>query len=41
MIFAQLRHPTQDRTIPAGQMQRSEAVEIWKKYQAKTDKVPY
>ncbi len=41
MISQQLRHPTQDRTIPASQIQRPEAVEIWKKYQAKTDKVPY
>jgi guanine deaminase len=41
MIFEQLRRPTQSRTIPASQMQRAEAVEIWKKYQAKPDKVPY
>lgn len=41
MIFAQLRRPTQDRTIPAAQMQRAEAVDIWKRHQAKPDKVAY
>ena len=41
MIFEQLRRPTQNRTIPATQMQRAEAVEIWEKYQAKPDKIPY
>jgi guanine deaminase len=41
MIFEQLRHPTQSRTIPATQIQRAEAVEIWKKYQMKPDRTPY
>jgi guanine deaminase len=41
MIFAQLRQPTQHRTIPATQTLRVEAVEVWKKYQAKPDKVSY
>jgi len=41
MIFEELRRPTRDRTIPAAQMQRAEAVEIWKQYQAKPDKIPY
>jgi tRNA(Arg) A34 adenosine deaminase TadA len=41
MIFAQLRHPTQNRTLPARQVLRDEAVEIWKKYKDKPDKVPY
>ncbi len=41
MIFAQLRHPTQSRTLPAQRILRAEAVEIWKKYKEKPDKVPY
>jgi tRNA(Arg) A34 adenosine deaminase TadA len=41
MIFEQLRRPTQTRTIPASQIQRAEAVEIWKEYQAKPDKIAY
>ncbi len=41
MIFEQLRRPTQLRTIPATQIQRTEAVEVWKKYQAKPDRIPY
>jgi guanine deaminase len=41
MIFAQLRHPTQNRTIPAQQILQAEAVEIWKKYKNKPDKVSY
>ncbi len=41
VIFEQLRRPTQHRTIPAIQIHRNEAVEVWKKYQAKPDKVPY
>lgn len=41
LIFAQLRRPTQDRTLPASQIMRAEAVEIWKKYKEKPDKVPY
>lgn len=41
MIFAQLRHSTQNRTLPAGQMLRREAVAVWQKYKEKPDKVPY
>jgi guanine deaminase len=41
MIFAQLRNPTQSRTIPAQQMLRAEAVEVWRKYKDKADKIPY
>jgi guanine deaminase len=41
MIFAQLRHSTLHRTIPAQQMLQTEAVEIWKKYKDKPDKVAY
>ncbi len=41
MIFVQLRNPTQKRTLPAQQILRAEAVEIWKKYKEKPDKIPY
>jgi guanine deaminase len=41
MIFAQLREPTQNRTLSAQQILRAEAVEIWKKYKEKPDKIPY
>ena len=41
MIFAQLRHPTLGRTLPARQILRYEAVEIWKKYHEKPDRVAY
>jgi guanine deaminase len=41
LIFGQLRVATQERTLPARQILRAEAVEIWKKYKEKPDKVPY
>ncbi|HEY1259426.1 MAG TPA: nucleoside deaminase [Stellaceae bacterium] len=41
MIFAQLRHPTRERTLRAAQIMRAEAVAIWKQYQNKPDKVSY
>ena len=41
MIFAQLRHPTLERSLSARQILRAEAVEIWKKYRDKPDKVAY
>jgi guanine deaminase len=41
MIFAQLRQPTQHRTIPAEQIMRTEAVVVWKQYKEKPDKVLY
>lgn len=41
MIFAQLRRPIRDRSLPAEQIMRGEAVEIWKKYKEKPDKVAY
>ncbi|GAN75908.1 nucleoside deaminase [Acidisphaera rubrifaciens] len=41
MIYAELRKPVGERSIPARQIMRDEAVEVWKKYQAKTDRVPY
>lgn len=41
MIFEELAKPTTARSIKATQMLQEEAVEIWKLYAAKTDKVPY
>jgi guanine deaminase len=41
MIFAQLRQPTQNRSLPARQILRAEAVDIWKKYKEKPDRVAY
>jgi tRNA(Arg) A34 adenosine deaminase TadA len=41
MIFEQLRLPTQGRTLPAAQIMRAEAVEIWKQYRDKPDKIAY
>ncbi len=41
MIFEQLTKPTTERSIPATQLLQSEAVEVWKLYQAKPDKTHY
>ena len=41
MIYDQLRKDVGERSIPATQLLREEAVEVWKQYQAKPDKVPY
>jgi guanine deaminase len=41
MIYGELYKPVGDRSIPSMQMLRAEAVEVWKKYKAKPDKVPY
>lgn len=41
MIYDQLRKEVGERSIPATQILRTEAVEVWKKYKAKPDKVPY
>ena len=41
MIFDQLRKQVGERSIPTVQLLRAEAVEVWKKYKAKPDKVPY
>lgn len=41
MIYAELKKPATDRSIPAQQIMRDEAVEVWKKYKAKPDKVHY
>jgi hypothetical protein len=40
-IYGELCKPVGDRSIPSAQMLQAEAVEVWKKYKAKPDKVPY
>jgi guanine deaminase len=40
-IYKELALPPEKRKIRMQQMLREEAVEVWKKYQAKPDKVPY
>jgi guanine deaminase len=40
-IYKELALPPEKRKIPMQQMLRGEAVEVWKKYQAKPDKIPY
>jgi guanine deaminase len=41
MIYAELKKPVGERSIPIKQMMRAEAVEVWKKYAEKDDRVPY
>lgn len=41
MIYAELKKPATERSIPARQILQDEAVEVWKKYKAKPDKVHY
>lgn len=41
MIYGELKKPVGDRSIPAQQIMQEEAVEVWKKYKAKPDRVPY
>jgi tRNA(Arg) A34 adenosine deaminase TadA len=40
-IYEQLALPREQRTIPIQQMMQGEAVEVWKKYQQKPDKIHY
>ena len=40
-IYEQLALPKEKRSITMKQMLQSEAVEVWKKYQAKPDKIQY
>lgn len=40
-IYKELALPVAERKLPMTQMMREEAVEVWKKYKAKPDKVPY
>ena len=41
MIYGELKKPVEDRSIPTQQIMREEAVEVWKKYAQKADRVPY
>ena len=41
MIYGELTKPVGERSIPAQQIMQEEAVEIWKKYKTKSDRVPY
>jgi tRNA(Arg) A34 adenosine deaminase TadA len=41
MIYRELAKPVAERSIPAQQIMQEEAVEVWKKYQRKPDRVPY
>ncbi len=41
LIYAELKKPTIERSIPAEQILREEAVEVWKKYKDMPGRVPY
>jgi guanine deaminase len=41
MIYDEIRKPAEERTIAIKQIMRAEAVEVWKKYQAKKDRIQY
>jgi guanine deaminase len=41
MIYAELNKPVAQRSIPCRQIMRAEAVEVFKKYQKKSDRIPY
>lgn len=41
MIYAELAKPTTARSIPAEQILRDEAIEVWKKYQSMPGRVQY
>ena len=41
MIYQELKKPVAERSIPARQIMRLEAVEVWKRYKDKADRVPY
>ena len=41
MIYGELKKPVSERSIPTRQIMRAEAVEVWKKYHDKADRVPY
>ena len=41
MIYGELKKPVAERSIPTRQIMRAEAVEVWKKYKDKEDRVPY
>lgn len=41
MIYDELRKPAAERRLPVRQIMRAEAVEVWKKYAEKTDRIQY
>ncbi|MCB4770426.1 nucleoside deaminase [Ancylobacter sp. Lp-2] len=41
MIYGELRKPIDQRSITCVQILQEEAVEVWKKYKNKSDRVPY
>jgi guanine deaminase len=41
MIYGELRKPVSERSIKCVQIMQPEAVEVWKKYKNKADRVPY
>jgi tRNA(Arg) A34 adenosine deaminase TadA len=41
MIYAELKRPTTQRSIPAEQIMREEAVEVWKRYKNMPGRVQY
>ncbi len=41
MIYGEVKKPVHERSIPTRQIMRAEAVEVWKKYEDKADRVPY
>ena len=41
MIYRELAKPAAQRSIPSRQFMQAEAIEVWKQYRAKTDRVPY
>ncbi len=41
MIYSELKKPTAERSIPCTQIMQEEAVEVWKAYSQKSDRVPY
>jgi tRNA(Arg) A34 adenosine deaminase TadA len=41
MIYEDIRKPANERKIPIRQIMRAEAIEVWERYEAKADRVPY
>jgi hypothetical protein len=41
MIYSELKKPSTQRSIPAEQMLRDEAVEVWKKYKTMAGRMQY
>lgn len=41
LIYDEIKKPVACRAIPSVQIMRDEAIEVWKKYRSKPDRVPY